>query len=150
MECYSCRHEAALADAPEAEKVYLGAHWRVVHAMRCALPGWLIVLPRRHTESIAEHTAAEAAELGRLLVAVSAAQQEYLGCAKTYVAQFAEAAGFAHTHFHVVPRPAGLDPGLVGPGVFDYLTRPEREHVPLAERNRISLALRPLIAAGLT
>lgn len=139
-----------LAEAPDAEQVFLTADWRVVHATRCALAGWLVVLPRRHTTAISEHTAAEAQQLGRLLVAVSAAIEEHTGCSKTYVAQFAEAAGFEHTHFHVIPRSADLPPDLVGPRIFDYLARPEAEQLSLHERNEHARALRPLITARMS
>lgn len=117
--------------------------------MHCALAGWLIVLPRRHTTAISDHTAAEATELGPMLVAVSAAVEQYTGCTKTYVAQFAEAEGFAHTHFHVIPRPAELAPELLGPGIFGYLTRPESEQLSIDARNAIARTVRPLIAARL-
>lgn len=149
VSCYSCEQEADLATGPAAEQVYVGQHWRVVHAMHCPVPGWLIVLPRRHTTAISQHTPAEAAELGRLLVAVSGAIEEYIGCAKTYVAQFAEAHGFAHTHFHVIPRPDDLSLDRLGPAVFAYLSGPEAEHLPLEQRNAIAVALRPLIVARL-
>jgi diadenosine tetraphosphate (Ap4A) HIT family hydrolase len=68
-----------------------------------------------------ELTAEEAADLGPLLRAVTAALREVLGCSKTYVALFAEADGFAHVHFHVVPRSPDLDQSLRGPRVFSLL-----------------------------
>lgn len=150
VSCYSCEQEAGLATGPEAERVYLGQYWRVAHAMQCPIPGWLIVLPRRHTTAISEHTPAEAAELGRLLVATSAAIEQQLHCPKTYVAQFAEARGFAHTHFHVIPRTEQLPAEYLGPAVFGYLNRPESEHLSLEDRNTLAVALRPLIAAQLS
>jgi diadenosine tetraphosphate (Ap4A) HIT family hydrolase len=51
-----------------------------------------------------ELTAEEAAGLGPLLRGLSAALGRVVGCTKTYVMLFAEAEGFAHAHFHVVPR----------------------------------------------
>lgn len=123
---------------PDAEQLYLAEHWRVVHAMRCALPGWLIVLPRRHTTAISQHCPAEAAELGSLLLAVSGAIEEYTGCRKTYVAQFAEADGFEHVHFHVIPRPADLAPELIGPGA----DRPRHLRLPDPAGIRTAVAVR--------
>ena len=52
---------------------------------------------------------------------MTAALREVLGCGKTYVALFAEAEGFAHVHFHVVPRSTDLDQSLRGPRVFGLL-----------------------------
>lgn len=148
-DCYSCWQESDLDGIAEAEKVWVGEYWRVAHCIRCALPGWLVVLPRRHTTTVAEHTMAEAAELGPLLIAVSEALQSVTGCPKTYVAQFAEAEGFSHTHFHVIPRPSDLPAEHVGPRVFSYLDRPEHEHIGAAERDDLARRLRPAIAAAL-
>jgi diadenosine tetraphosphate (Ap4A) HIT family hydrolase len=83
--------------------VYVGPRWRVAHAFGTSLPGWLAVLPRRHVIALDGLTAEEAADAGPLLRAVTAALREVLGCSKTYAALFAEAEGFAHVHFHVVP-----------------------------------------------
>ena len=66
------------------------------------------MLPRRHILALDELSHAEAAALGPLLRAVTAALREVTGCAKTYVALFAEAEGFGHVHFHVVPRRHGV------------------------------------------
>ncbi|MFJ5926303.1 HIT family protein [Kitasatospora sp. NPDC092948] len=101
-------------------------HWRVVHAVDCALPGWLVLLPRRHLESMAELTGAEAASLGGWLVRLARAVEVVTGCEKAYVAQFGEAAGFRHVHFHVVPRGARLGVELRGPRVFGLLGAGER------------------------
>ena len=67
------------------------------------------MLPLRHVLALDGLSHAEAAALGLLLRAVTAALREVSGCAKTYVTLFAEADWFGHVHFHVVPRPAGLD-----------------------------------------
>lgn len=144
--CYSCAQEQQLADTPDAERIWVGEHWRVAHCIRCALPGWLVLLPRRHTTAVSQHTAQEAAELGVLLVAASAAIEELTGCPKTYVCQFAEAEGFAHTHFHVIPRAADLPSDRVGPGVFAYLAGPESEQLSDAERDQLARRLRPIFA----
>ena len=81
----------------------MGPGWRVAHAFGTSLPGWLVVVPRRHVIALDELTAGEAADLGPLLRALTAAMRAVLGCGKTYVALFAEAEGFEHVHFHVVP-----------------------------------------------
>jgi diadenosine tetraphosphate (Ap4A) HIT family hydrolase len=146
--CYTCEREAHLDTAADSERVWLGTHWRVAHAIGCAMPGWLVVLPRRHTTAIADHTAAEAAELGAILVASSQALHQVTGAQKTYVAQFAEAAGFAHTHFHVIPRPPDLPAEHVGPGVFWYLGRPSSEEVSPADRDELARRLRAAITAA--
>ena len=93
-DCLSCAFERR-PDVPPRERIYLDAHWRVAHAFGTAQPGWLVVLPRRHVLALDELSYAEAAALGPLLRAVTAALREVTGCAKTYVALFAEAEGSA-------------------------------------------------------
>jgi diadenosine tetraphosphate (Ap4A) HIT family hydrolase len=149
MSCYTCDSEAALDTAPDRERVWVGEHWRVSHAFGTALPGWLVVVPRRHTTRVAEHTPAEATELGSLLVAASAALETVTGCAKTYVAQFAEADGFSHVHFHVVPRPTELPPDRRGPAVFGYLGVPEAQEVGEDRRDQLAGELRTAIGSVL-
>jgi diadenosine tetraphosphate (Ap4A) HIT family hydrolase len=148
--CYSCEGNQRLADLPDRERVWVGEHWRVAHAFGTSLPGWLVAVPRRHTTRIAEHTAEEAAELGSLLVATSQALEAVTGCAKTYVAQFAEAEGFSHVHFHVVPRPPDLPPDRRGPAVFAYLTGTEDDGIGAPERDELSRRLSAALGDLLT
>ena len=146
--CYSCDGERDLESLPDRERVWVGEHWRVAHAFGTSLPGWLVVVPRRHTLRVAEHSPAEAAELGGLLVAASRALEEVTGCLKTYVAQFAEAEGFAHVHFHVVPRPDDLPADRRGPRVFAYLADDAAE-VSEEERDELARRLRAAISRDL-
>ncbi|PJN22785.1 HIT family protein [Kitasatospora sp. CB02891] len=124
--CYSCEREAEFERLPRYERIAVDEHWRVVHAVDCALPGWLVLVPRRHLESMAELSTAEAAALGGWLVRLARAVEVVTGCEKAYVAQFGEAAGFAHVHFHVVPRGPELGVELRGPRVFGLLGAGER------------------------
>ena len=119
--CFACRNNARMPDLPPREQLASDQHWRVAHATGTALPGWLVLIPRRHVTAIADLTDAEAAELGRWQVRLSRALHEETGCVKTYLAQFAEAEGFSHVHFHVVPRMADLPPDRRGPHVFGLL-----------------------------
>ncbi len=128
-DCYPCGQEARLPDVPPRERVAQDDHWRVVLAFNSALPGWLVLLPRRHVTAVHDLTDAEAASLGLWQVRLSRALREVTGCVKSYVVQFAEAEGFGHTHFHVVPRMADQPDDRCGPAVFGYLARPEEEWV---------------------
>jgi diadenosine tetraphosphate (Ap4A) HIT family hydrolase len=113
----------------------------VAHAFGTALPGWLVVVPRRHVTSLDELTPEEAADLGPLLSRVTAAMRSVLGCEKSYVALFAEAEGFAHVHFHVVPRQADLPADLRGPRIFGLLGGDAARHVPEPVRDEIATRL---------
>jgi diadenosine tetraphosphate (Ap4A) HIT family hydrolase len=86
-------------------------------------------VPRRHITSIGELTEAEAQALGSWQVRLSRALHQVLGCQQTYVAQFAEAEGFSHVHFHVVARPPDLAPELRGPRIFQMLGPGDRPQI---------------------
>ncbi|MFD4647292.1 HIT family protein [Streptomyces sp. NPDC058441] len=141
-DCYPCGKEAQFAGLPPRERIAFDECWRVVHAIGTALPGWLVLLPRRHVTAVHDLTDAEAGTLGAWQVRLSRALRSVIGCEKTYVAQFAEAEGFSHVHFHVVPRLPDLPPERRGPGVFAMLGRPEEEWVTDSEADRMARALR--------
>lgn len=101
----------------------------------------MVVLPRRHVIALDELAPAEAAELGPLLAGLTAALRQVTGCGKTYVALFAEAEGFQHVHFHVIPRHHDLDPGLRGPRVFGLLGGDPAGHLPDAVMGQIAMRI---------
>ncbi|PBC79617.1 diadenosine tetraphosphate (Ap4A) HIT family hydrolase [Streptomyces sp. TLI_235] len=146
MDCYTCARTGDPAGLAPRELIGGDDHWRVAHAFGTALPGWLVLVPRRHVTSIAELTDDEAASLGRWQVRVSRALGEVTGCAKTYVAQFAEAEGFAHVHFHIVPRSSDHPEELRGPRVFGLLGKGAGTPVTPEEMDRLALLLRAALA----
>lgn len=141
-DCYACRREAEFDGLPPRECIAFDRHWRAAHAFGTAVHGWLVLLPRRHVTAVHDLTDAEAGALGVWQVVLSRALRRATGCLKTYVVQFAEAEGFAHVHFHIVPRMPDLPAEHRGPGVFDLLRRPEQERVTAQEADRMALALR--------
>jgi diadenosine tetraphosphate (Ap4A) HIT family hydrolase len=145
-ECVSCVANAR-TDLPPRERVYLGPRWRVAHAFGTGLPGWLVVLPRRHVVALDELTPSEAADLGPLLREITSALRRVTGCEKTYVALFAEAEGFSHVHFHVIPRQADLGLELRGPRVFGLLGGDQARHVPDAVMDQIAASLAAVLPA---
>ncbi|MGW1893214.1 HIT family protein [Streptomyces sp. NPDC002004] len=146
--CYACSQEAQFDDLPPRERIAADRHWRVAHALGTALPGWLVLLPRRHVTAVHELTDAEAATLGTWQVALSRALRSETGCAKTYVVQFAEAEGFAHVHFHVVPRMADLPVELRGTKVFGLLNGPAADRLTDAQSDAVAAALRARLTSA--
>jgi diadenosine tetraphosphate (Ap4A) HIT family hydrolase len=142
MDCLPCRNNDQFDTLPPRERVAEDAYWRVVHAYDTSLPGWLVLVPRRHVTSIADLTDAEAAVLGDWQVRLARALRDVTGCVKTYVIQFAEMAGFSHVHFHVVPRMADLPDDRRGPRVFGYLHPPPDQLVGADRRDELATALR--------
>jgi diadenosine tetraphosphate (Ap4A) HIT family hydrolase len=141
MDCYSCSHNDDFDRLPPRERIAADAHWRVAHAFNSSLAGWLVLLPRRHVTSLAELTDPEAAALGVWQVRLSRALTEVTGCVKTYVIQFAEKEGFAHVHFHLVPRMTGLPPERRGPAIFKYLDSTDADRVTIEQQDQVALAL---------
>ncbi len=74
-------------------------------------PGELIVQVRRHCESVAELTPAEAAALGPVLRAAVGAIERVVQPERTYVASYGERV--RHLHFFLLPRTAALPAGHV-------------------------------------
>jgi diadenosine tetraphosphate (Ap4A) HIT family hydrolase len=140
-ECFSCR-QATEPDRVPRKHILVTDSWTVAHAFDTGLPGWLVLLPIRHVTALHELTSDEAAGLGPLLRDLSIALQEVVGCEKTYVMLFAEAEGFAHLHFHVVPRMPDQPEELRGPGIFGMLGLPAESRVPDAEMDRVAVAIR--------
>ena len=140
--CFSCADGEGLDPSQPERAIWLSDGWRVVHSFNSSLLGWLVIVPRRHIESMHELSDAEAAVLGPLVRDVSGALVRVLGCAKTYVIMLAEAPGFTHLHVHVVPRAHDMPEEFRGTQVFGYLKRPSEEWVPLDARRDLALRLR--------
>ncbi|GAA2611058.1 hypothetical protein GCM10010399_47420 [Dactylosporangium fulvum] len=140
-DCRTCSLTASLASQPLRERIAVDAHWRVAHVTTTSLPGWLVLLPLRHVTAVADLTPGEAAALGTWQVRVSRALHEVTGCVKTYVVQFAEAPGFGHVHFHIVPRGSDISGEEIGPRIFSRLG--------VAESSRVSTAVMDSIAEEL-
>lgn len=139
-ECFSCRQTDAVT-APPAERILVTDHWRVAHAFDTDLPGWLVLLPRRHVTALAELRPDEAAEIGPLLQRISGALRQRVGAGKTYVMLFAEAEGFAHLHFHVVPRMPDQPDAERGPRIFARLGLPPERRLAEADVDELCRSL---------
>lgn len=143
--CGSC---AALSQSspPPRDAAAWTERWALAHAFDANLEGWFVLLPRRHVVALHELTDDESAELGPLLVAASRALRTITDCAKAYVIQLAEAPGFSHVHFHLVPRALDLDPRYRGAKVFGLLGGDGLEVVAPARRDALALELRERLA----
>jgi diadenosine tetraphosphate (Ap4A) HIT family hydrolase len=148
MSCYSCQNDDQFDDLPPRERVAADDCWRVAHDFNSTLPGWLVLVPRRHVTSVADLTDEEAATLGLWQVRLSRALRTVTGCVKTYVVQFAEKEGFAHVHFHIVPRMQDLPADRRGPGIFQYLDQNGTDaRLSEQQRDDLALAVRAALAA---
>lgn len=149
-QCQTCELVARRdrGEAPPWDAIYRSQYWDVVHSFNTSLPGWLVLVARRHIAAVDEMSDAEAVELGRLLRCVSLALKEATGCVKTYVVQFAESPDHPHVHFHIVPRMADQPEDHTGPNVFRYLGVAEGERVSEARMNELAAQVRETLLAS--
>jgi diadenosine tetraphosphate (Ap4A) HIT family hydrolase len=142
MDCFVCDIDDRFETLPARERIAADAYWRVAHAVDTSLPGWLVLVPRRHVTAVADLTDAEAADLGTWQVRLSRALRAVTGCVKTYVVQFAEKEGFDHVHFHLIPRMGDQPDDRRGPRVFGYLAPPPDRRVDAELMNHLAYRLR--------
>ncbi|MDO8390555.1 MAG: HIT family protein [Actinomycetota bacterium] len=121
MDCVTCRALAGEVVLTNAPRLDLDDHWRVEHVHPVAIPGWLVLVLRRHARAVHELTDDEALALGTWLPKLCSALHTATGCASEYVAQFAEGDGFQHVHFHLVARMPDWPTDLRGLAVFNAL-----------------------------
>ena len=149
-DCKSCeliaRRDAG--EAPSWDCIHRTEYWDLVHKSDTTLPGWLILVLRRHIVAIDEMTALEAGELGVLMRQASIALREVVRCAKTYVIQFAEHAEHPHVHFHVIPRMDDMPADRRGVNVFGYDPSSDHDAISESARNDIAARIKPYINPG--
>jgi len=133
--------------APFWDCIHRTQFWDVVHSYNTALPGWIVLVVRRHIEAIAELTDDEAIDLGVLIRRVSVVLKEVTGCVKTYVIQFAEMAEHSHVHFHIIPRLADQPEDRRGTKIFEYLGVSEEERVCEETMNEIAMKVQRLLSS---
>jgi diadenosine tetraphosphate (Ap4A) HIT family hydrolase len=109
--CSVCAEIAGRITAPGGV-VYRNEWWEVAHHTgRQTDPGELMVKLRRHAESLAELTPAEAAALGPVLRSAVAAIEHVVRPERVYVASYGERV--RHVHFFLLPRTTSLPAGHV-------------------------------------
>jgi diadenosine tetraphosphate (Ap4A) HIT family hydrolase len=147
--CKTCELVArrSAGAAPLWDCIYQTPYWDVAHSYDTALPGWLVLVARRHITGVDELTEAEASELGQLIRRTSVALKKVTGCIKTYVIQFAEKAEHPHVHFHIIPRMADQPEERTGTLIFGYLGVPEEKRVSDDVMNGIAVKVRRILQA---
>lgn len=109
--CSICEQVAGRVTAPGGP-IHDDGLWLVSHHTGAHTdPGELIVQLRRHCESLAGLSAAEAAALGPILRAGVAAIERVVQPERTYVASYNERV--RHVHFFLLPRTRSLPSGHV-------------------------------------
>jgi diadenosine tetraphosphate (Ap4A) HIT family hydrolase len=114
--CSMCAEVAGTVAVPGGV-VFRNEWWEVAHHTGpWTDPGELIVKVRRHVESLAALTPAEAAALGPVLRAAVTAIERVVRPERVYAASFGERV--RHLHFFLLPRTAELPAGHVTSDVY--------------------------------
>lgn len=129
-ECWSCISNSGERRISPGTPIHVGEHWLVEHAYPTQLPGWLVIVLRRHVEALHEVHPDAFRELAPLLERAVRALRSVVACEKEYVACFAEVEHFKHVHFHVIPRAADMPADVLGTKSFALLKVSEEEAVP--------------------
>lgn len=109
--CSACAEVAGEVRAPGGVIVDDGLWYVSHHTGPFTDPGELIVKTRRHCESLAELTSAEAAALGPVLRAGVRALERVVVSERIYAVSFNER--LRHVHFLLLPRTAAMPRGHV-------------------------------------
>jgi diadenosine tetraphosphate (Ap4A) HIT family hydrolase len=143
-DCYSCelvvRRDGGTA--PLWDNIFRTQYWDVVHHFDTELPGWLVLVARRHIATVAELSEAEASEMGLLIRDVSVALKQVTGCLKTYVLQFADHPQHPHVHVHIAPRMKDQPDTRRGPQIMAYTGVAEGNRIDETTMNRIGKQIR--------
>jgi diadenosine tetraphosphate (Ap4A) HIT family hydrolase len=109
--CNACAEVAGVVSAPGGIILDNGLWYVSHHTGRFTDPGELILKTRRHCESLADLTEAEANALGPLLHAGVRALQQVVQADRIYAVSFNERV--RHVHFLLLPRTAAMPRGHV-------------------------------------
>lgn len=123
----TCKANSGELSAPGGV-IYRDALWQVEHILQpIPMLGWLIAKPLRHVTAFADLTEDEATTFGPLVRRVMSALQRVTAAEKVYLCLFAEAPGFVHLHFHLIPAMAEWTAEQRGPAVFDLIGEAKRK-----------------------
>lgn len=128
MICRSCDSNSGIERISPGETIYEGEYWLVEHAYPTSLKGWTVIVLKRHCEVMHELTADEYQELAVIQSMLVQSLKDVFNSKREYIFCFAEAEGFKHIHFHVVPKHDDFSDEYKGAKVFHYL-KPKPEDV---------------------
>lgn len=129
MDCLSCKSNIGIKRISPGIQIFESEYWIVEHAYPCSLEGWLVIVLKRHCEEFHKLSKEEFLDLSFVQSKVISTIHQYFQSEKEYIFCFAEAEGFKHIHFHVVPKTKDFDPQFTGAKVFHYLKAPKENWV---------------------
>jgi diadenosine tetraphosphate (Ap4A) HIT family hydrolase len=142
--CGVCQSLAG--DAPVAA-LYEDELWHVRHAEPAGVPGWMLLITRRHVGGPAYFDDREAEDFGPTLRHLSRTLERVTGALRIYTAAMGES--HPHFHAHLVPRYATMPRDARAWSVFDLQRAVGAGELSVdgAEVERISAAYREALVA---
>jgi len=120
--------------------------WCVRHAEPAGVPGWMLLISKRHVAGLAHFDDREAAAIGPALRHFERVLEQVTGALRIYTAAMGESS--PHFHAHMVPRYATMPRDAKAWSVFDLQRAVGAGEVAIdrAEVGRISDAYRHALA----
>jgi diadenosine tetraphosphate (Ap4A) HIT family hydrolase len=145
MENPSCGVCQSLATTPN---LYEDDLWAVRHADPAGVPGWMLLMTRRHVGGPAHFDDREAAAFGPALRHFERVLEEVTGALRIYTAAMGES--HPHFHAHMVPRTATMPRDAKAWSVFDLQRAVGAGELPIdrGEVARLSEAYRRALATA--
>jgi diadenosine tetraphosphate (Ap4A) HIT family hydrolase len=119
--CYTCLSNSGEKRISPGKTIFNGNYWIVEHSYPTGLLGWIVIVLKRHCEELNELNDDEWNELNTIQRKIIKLLHTKLDTTKEYIACFAEAEGFKHIHFHVIPRTNEMTDDFAGTKAFKYL-----------------------------
>lgn len=142
MDCYACSNISGEKPLSPDGIIYHGNFWIIDHAYPTTLPGWIVIVLKRHATALHELTKEEFLELAELQEKVLRLLHQELHCEKEYIAAFGEANHFNHIHFHIIPKTEIITKELRGPRSFALLKVEDIKLIPRDKIIKISRTLK--------
>lgn len=132
----------------DAPSLYEDDLWCVRHAEPAGVPGWMLLMTKRHVGGPAHFDDQEAAAFGPTLRHLSRVLEQVTSALRIYTAAMGESQ--PHFHAHLVPRYATMPREAKAWSVFDLQRAVGAGEVPIdrAEIARISEAYRRALVAA--
>ena len=143
----SCGVCQSLAGEAPAAPLYEDDLWHVRHAEPAGVPGWMLLITKRHVGGPAHFDDREAAAFGPALRHFERVLERVTGAVRIYTAALGES--HPHFHAHMVPRYAAMPRDAKAWSVFDLQRAAGAGEIAVdaAEVARISAAYRAALRA---
>ena len=146
----SAQHpECGVCQSLASPNLYEDALWCVRHAEPAGVPGWMMLIARRHVAGPAHFDDREAAVFGVALRHFERVLEQVTGALRIYTAAMGES--HPHFHAHMVPRHAAMPRDARAWSVFDLqravaageVALDQRAHAEISDAYQRALASEP-------